>query len=125
MTIREMCAGFEVTPRALRYYEAMELLSPVRVGQMRKFSARDRARLKLLLKGKRFGFRLEQIRQLLNLYDEGEFIQLNETYRMGVIRLEELLTERIALEESIAELRDHLDFLGAQLNGHATNSKSV
>ena len=68
MNIREMCAEFYVTPRTLRFYEAKELLFPVREGQRRLFTKRDRARLKLILRGKRFGFSLEEIRQLLDLY---------------------------------------------------------
>ena len=67
LTIREMCDAFDVTPRALRFYEAKELLFPMRQGQKRLYSRRDRARLKLILRGKRFGFSLEDIRQLLDL----------------------------------------------------------
>ncbi len=72
MTIREMCDAFDVTPRTLRFYEAKELLFPIREGQKRLFTRRDRARLKLILRGKRFGFSLEEIRQLLDLYDTGD-----------------------------------------------------
>ena len=57
MTIREMCDTFDVTPRTLRFYEAKELLFPERQGQKRLFTKRDRARLKLIIRGKRFGFR--------------------------------------------------------------------
>jgi DNA-binding transcriptional MerR regulator len=71
MTIREMCDAFAVTPRTLRFYEQKELLFPARIGQKRLFSKRDRARLKLILRGKRFGFSLEEIRQLLDLYYVG------------------------------------------------------
>jgi DNA-binding transcriptional MerR regulator len=83
MTIREMCDSFGVTPRTLRFYEAKELLSPKRVGQKRLFNRRDRARLKLIMRGKRFGFSLEEIRELLELYDleGGETTQLVRTYR--------------------------------------------
>ena len=63
MTIREMCDSFGVTPRTLRFYEAKELLFPIREGQKRLFTNRDRARLKLIMRGKRFGFSLEDIRQ--------------------------------------------------------------
>ncbi|WP_417259558.1 MerR family transcriptional regulator [Celeribacter sp.] len=70
LTIREMCDAHDVTPRTLRFYEAKELLFPIREGQKRLFTRRDRARLKLILKGKRFGFSLEEIRQLLDLYSE-------------------------------------------------------
>ena len=69
MTIREMCEAFDVTPRTLRFYEAKELLTPIRVGTRRIFTRRDRARLALILRGKRFGFSLEDIRQTLDLYD--------------------------------------------------------
>ena len=70
-SIREMCDEFEVTPRTLRFYEAKELLFPIREGQKRLFTKRDAARLKLILRGKRFGFSLEQIRQLLAMYQRG------------------------------------------------------
>ena len=71
MTIRQMCDHFEVTPRALRFYEAKELLRPIRQGTRRLFTPADRARLTLILRGKRFGFSLEEIRQLLDLWDGG------------------------------------------------------
>ena len=82
MTIREMCDAYDVTPRTLRFYESKELLFPIRDGQKRLFTKRDRARLKLILRGKRFGFSLEQIRQLLDLYHVGDqqHTQLQRTY---------------------------------------------
>ncbi|MEL6889824.1 MAG: MerR family DNA-binding transcriptional regulator, partial [Pseudomonadota bacterium] len=89
MTIREMCDAFDVTPRTLRFYEAKELLFPVREGQKRLFTKRDRARLKLILRGKRFGFSLEEIRQLLDLYHMGDQqqTQLARTYEIARDRL--------------------------------------
>ena len=72
MTIRQMCDAYDVTPRTLRFYEAKELLFPERLGQKRLFTKRDRARLKLIIRGKRFGFSLEEIRQLLDLYHVGD-----------------------------------------------------
>ena len=72
LTIRQMCDLFDVTPRTLRFYEAKELLFPDRVGQKRFFTNRDCARMKLILRGKRFGFSLEEIRQLLDLYHAGD-----------------------------------------------------
>ena len=89
MSIRQMCDAFEVTPRTLRFYEAKELLQPLREGQKRLFSKRDRARLKLILRGKRFGFSLEEIRQLLDLYDlgDGQITQMTRTYDIGKARL--------------------------------------
>ncbi|MEL7178640.1 MAG: MerR family DNA-binding transcriptional regulator, partial [Pseudomonadota bacterium] len=82
LNIRQMCDAFNVTPRTLRFYEAKELLFPIREGQKRLFTKRDRARLKLILRGKRFGFSLEEIRQLLDLYhmDDGQEAQLSKTY---------------------------------------------
>ena len=71
-SIKEMCDIYKVTPRTLRFYEFKELLFPIREGQRRLFTRRDQARLKLILQGKRFGFSLEEIRQLLNLYDIGD-----------------------------------------------------
>ena len=85
LNIREMCEAFDVTPRTLRFYEAKELLFPIRQGQKRLFTKRDRARLKLILRGKRFGFSLEEIRQLLDLYhmDDGQETQLSKTYELA------------------------------------------
>jgi len=110
MTIREMCDAFEVTPRTLRFYEAKELLFPVREGQKRLFTRRDRARLKLILRGKRFGFSLEEIRQLLDLYDMGDQqqTQLTRSVEIARERLADLVTQREELNEAIADLTDQL-----------------
>ncbi|WP_444454303.1 MerR family transcriptional regulator [Rhodobacter capsulatus] len=106
MTIREMCDAFEVTPRTLRFYEAKELLFPVREGQKRLFTRRDRARLKLILRGKRFGFSLEDIRQLLDLYDMGDQqkTQMAETLKLARQRLREMERQRDELGQAIEEL---------------------
>lgn len=110
MTIREMCDAFDVTPRTLRFYEAKELLFPVREGQKRLFTRRDRARLKLILRGKRFGFSLEDIRQLLNLYDAGDqqLTQFTRTYELAQERLADMERQRDELDEAIADLKDQL-----------------
>ncbi|MFN3208398.1 MAG: MerR family transcriptional regulator [Roseovarius sp.] len=110
MTIREMCDAFNVTPRTLRFYEAKELLFPRREGQKRLFTKSDRARLKLILRGKRFGFSLEEIRQLLNLYDRGDqqLTQLETTYEIAQERLEELERQRDELTAAIDDLRDQM-----------------
>lgn len=115
MTIREMCESFAVTPRTLRFYEAKELIFPRRIGQKRLYSRRDRARLKLILRGKRFGFSLEEMRQLLDLYDRGDaqFEQLTRTHAVGQQRLAQMERQRAELDEAIAELREQLDW-GAQ-----------
>ena len=116
MTIREMCDTFEVTPRTLRFYEAKELLFPIREGQKRLFTKRDSARLKLILRGKRFGFSLEELRQLLDLYDMGDQqqTQLEKTYEIAKARLAEMENRRDELNEAIAELKEQMDW-GAQM----------
>ena len=110
MTIREMCDAFDVTPRTLRFYEQKELLFPVREGQKRLFTRRDRARLKLILRGKRFGFSLEEIRQLLDLYDVGDhqLTQIAQTYEIAKERLGEMERQRNDLTVAINELREQM-----------------
>ena len=111
MTIRQMCDAFDVTPRTLRFYEAKELLSPIRQGQKRLYTHRDRARLTLILRGKRFGFSLEEIRQLLDLYDggRGREEQLVRTVEAGHKRLSAMKTERKELDTAIDELKGQID----------------
>ena len=110
LTIREMCEAFDVTPRTLRFYESKELLFPTREGQKRLFTKRDRARLKLILRGKRFGFSLEEIRQLLDLYDMGDQqqTQLARTYEIARDRLADMVAHRDELNEAIGDLQDQL-----------------
>lgn len=110
MTIREMCDTFDVTPRTLRFYEAKELLFPERHGQKRLFTKRDRARLKLIIRGKRFGFSLEEIRQLLDLYHMGDQqqTQLARTYDIARDRLAELEAQRNDLSDAIDDLRNQI-----------------
>jgi len=109
-TIGRMCETFNVTPRTLRFYEAKELLSPIREGQKRLFTRRDRARLKLILQGKRFGFALEEIRQLLNLYDLGDqqMTQISRTYELGQKHLARMIAQRDELNTAIDELKVQL-----------------
>ncbi|MBC7138239.1 MAG: MerR family DNA-binding transcriptional regulator [Defluviimonas sp.] len=110
MTIREMCDAFDVTPRTLRFYESKELLFPVREGQRRLFTRRDRARLTLILRGKRFGFSLEDIRQLLDLYGsgEGQQVQLARTLEVARSRLDTLQRQHRELGEAIADLTQEI-----------------
>ncbi|WP_282128874.1 MerR family transcriptional regulator, partial [Roseobacter litoralis] len=110
MTIRQMCDVFDVTPRTLRFYEAKELLFPIREGQKRLFTRRDRARLKLILRGKRFGFSLEEIRQLLDLYDMGDQqqTQLSRAIEVARDRLDDLILRRDELNDAIADLTEQL-----------------
>jgi len=116
MTIREMCDAFDVTPRTLRFYESKELLFPRREGQKRLFTKRDRARLKLILRGKRFGFSLEDIRQLLDLYHMGDQqrTQVSRAYDIARQRLADMERQRDDLNEAIGELKEQIKW-GEQL----------
>lgn len=116
LTIREMCDAFDVTPRTLRFYEAKELLSPLRQGARRLYSRSDRARLTLILRGKRFGFSLESIRQVLNLYDrEGSNLsQMERTYALAMERLQVMEEQRDELDIAIKELKSELE-AGAEM----------
>ena len=119
MTIRQMCEAFDVTPRTLRFYESKELLFPVRKGTARLFTRADRARLKLILRGKRFGFSLEDIRQLLGMYsrDGSNAAQLIRSYDLGRQRLAQMEAQRAELDIAIAELKVELDAGAAMIAG--------
>ena len=110
LTIREMCEEFDVTPRTLRFYEAKELLFPIREGQKRLFTKQDRGRLKLILRGKRFGFSLEEIRQLLDMYGIGDqqATQYKRTYELANERLQDMEQQRAELDVAIKELREQI-----------------
>ncbi len=117
-TIGEMCEAFSVTPRTLRFYESKELLYPQRLGQKRLFTKRDRARLKLILQGKRFGFSLEEIRQLLELYniDDQQTTQLTRTFELGIERLAAMKAQRDELNNAIDDLNEQLVWVEDALN---------
>ncbi len=110
MTIREMCELFGVTPRTLRFYETKELLSPERVGQKRLYSRRDRARLKLIQRGKRFGFNLDEIKELLDLYSKADdnSEQIRVAHKLAEERLEDLKEQRRKLDAAIKELDEQI-----------------
>ena len=127
MTIRQMCDAYEVTPRTLRFYESKELLFPIREGQKRLFTRRDRARLKLILRGKRFGFSLEEIRQLLDLYDTGDrqYTQMRKTLTLAAERLEAMETQREELDQAIADLREQMDWVDNMLRSVDPDAKAA
>ena len=110
LTIRQMCDAYDVTPRTLRFYESRELIFPQRQGQHRLYSRRDRARLTLILRGKRFGFSLEQIRQLLELYDPAErnVTQTRATLVTARERLADMERQHRDLAGAIEELRQQI-----------------
>jgi DNA-binding transcriptional MerR regulator len=127
MSIREMCDAFEVTPRTLRFYESKELLFPIREGQKRLFTRRDRARLKLILRGKRFGFSLEEIRQLLELYYVGDQqeTQLKRTLEVARERLDDLERRRAELDDAIDEMRSQMGMVDDMLTSLSGGQKSA
>ncbi len=106
MTFKEMCAHFDVTPRTLRYYEYIELLQPQREGRTRFYGPREKARMKLIMRGRKFGFSLEDIRQWLMIYEhEGTTAQMEAWIIMADGQLAELAEQRKQLEEAMAELK--------------------
>ncbi|MDP3197633.1 MerR family DNA-binding transcriptional regulator [Tabrizicola sp.] len=106
LSFKEMCARFDVTPRTLRYYEYIELLAPDREGRARFYGPREVARMKLILRGRRFGFSLEEIRQWLLIYGKkGERPQLEAWLQLADRQLLALDRQKADLEASIADLR--------------------
>lgn len=106
LSFKEMCAKFDVTARTLRYYEYIELLSPEKEGRARFYGPREVARMKLILRGRRFGFSLEEIRQWLLIYGKkGERPQLEAWLKLADRQLVELDRQHAELEASIADLR--------------------
>ena len=106
LSFKDMCARFDVTPRTLRYYEYIELLSPEKDGRARFYGAREVARMTLILRGRRFGFSLEEIRQWLLIYGKrGEKPQLQAWVALADRQLSELDRQRADLDTAIADLR--------------------
>jgi len=107
LSFKEMCAAFDVTPRTLRYYEYIELLQPDREGRSRFYGARERARMELIMRGRRFGFQLEEIRQWLQIYEkEGTKAQMQTFIEMADRQMVELQTQREQLDQAMEELSE-------------------
>lgn len=107
ISFKEMCARFDVTPRTLRYYEYIELLSPRREGRSRFYGPREIARMKLIMRGRRFGFSLEDIRQWLLIYQQkGTREQYTVWIEQADRQLGLLARQRDELEASMADLRN-------------------
>lgn len=118
LSFKEMCAEFDVTPRTLRYYEYIELLSPDRVGRARFYHARDVARMKLILRGRRWGFSLEEIREWLQIYDkQGTEAQLREWVRLADRQIARLERELAQMSQAIEELREMRNRFGGGPGG--------
>lgn len=106
LSFKEMCAKFDVTPRTLRYYEYIELLSPEKEGRNRFYTPREVARMTLIMRGRRFGFSLEEIRQWLEMYEtEGTQPQLRAFVELADRQLDALQAQAKELERTIEDLQ--------------------
>ncbi len=106
LSFKEMCARFDVTPRTLRYYEYIELLQPEREGRSRWYGPREVARMTLILRGRKFGFQLEDIRQWLLIYEqEGTQAQMRAWIELADRQLGELAEQRKQLDAAMEELQ--------------------
>jgi len=105
-SISELCEEFGVTPRALRFYEDEKLIAPRRQGLARIYSHRDRARLAWILRGKRVGFSLADIREMIDLYDAGDGRRTQREFTVAKCRerIDLLQSQRNDIDEAIAEL---------------------
>ncbi|MDO9527456.1 MAG: MerR family DNA-binding transcriptional regulator [Gemmobacter sp.] len=106
LSFKEMCAKFDVTPRTLRYYEYIELLRPQKDGRTRHYGPREIARMTLILRGRRAGFGLEEIRQWLEIYQQkGTTAQMEAWVTMADRQLAELDRQKAELQAAIDDLR--------------------
>lgn len=112
LTFKEMCAQFDVTPRTLRYYEYIELLSPERDGRARFYGPREIARMTLIMRGRRFGFSLEEVRQWLLIYDEegsdAQMQVLAENAAAQIVKLSEQIEELVSARSELQALHDEV-----------------
>jgi DNA-binding transcriptional MerR regulator len=108
-TIGELAKEFDLTTRAIRFYEDMGLLAPRRAGSQRIYTARDRARLTLTLRAKRLGLKLTEAREILDIYDSPRDTEVQLERFLGVLG-----THREQLEAQLAELQDNLTEVRAQ-----------
>ena len=106
LSFKDMCARFDVTPRTLRHYEYIELLQPEKEGRARFYGPREVARMTLILRGRRFGFSLEEIRQWLEIYGtRGTAAQTQALVALADRQLAELHRQKAGLEAAISELQ--------------------
>lgn len=121
-TITDLADEFAITARTIRFYEDKDLLRPERHGMNRVYSRRDRARLQLILRGKRLGFSLAEIKEMLDLYHagDGQVEQMRVTLARARQRLAVLEGQRRDLNEAIRELKDGMQVIERALAGERT-----
>jgi len=126
-TIGELAAAFSLSPRAIRFYENQGLLAPERAGTQRIYSKRDRARLKLILRGKRLGFSLADIREFLDLYDADKTKrqQMEMTLDRTRARITELEQQLEDITVTLAELRDMEGDIVAYVAAHPKTKSAL
>lgn len=107
-TVTELARELSVTPRTIRFYEDKGLIAPRRAGNIRVYTKRDRARMVLILRGKRLGFSLREIKEYLDLYDvdPSQSEQIRLLLKKVRDRMDMLEEQRVALEESLLELKE-------------------
>ena len=116
LSFKDMCAHFDVTPRTLRYYEYIELLQPQRIGRARFYSPREVARMTLIMRGRRFGFSLEELRQWLQIYDrEGSTAQMQAWLPIAQEKLALLKQQQEDLKGAITDLSTMIHTISAEL----------
>lgn len=118
LTIGQLCDEFEVTARALRFYEDEALISPERRGTQRIYSERDRTRLAWILRGKRVGLSLSEIKELLDLYDvgDGRRTQRLKTIERCQAKVDALKQQRVDIDATIDELTSFIALVAARTN---------
>jgi DNA-binding transcriptional MerR regulator len=125
-SIAELSREFAITPRTIRFYEDEGLIKPRRQGTMRLYTAGDRTRLSWILRGKRLGFSLAEIRELLDLYqvDRTGIQQLRELLRRSQLHIVDLERKRADLDQHIGEFRQVEAQVSAELKQRGVDPES-
>jgi len=126
-SVNQLADELGVTPRTIRFYEESGLIAPRRAGANRVFDRRDRARLMLILRGKRLGFSLGEIREYLDLYesDRSQVVQMRRLLDATRQRMAELEKQRADLNQTLGELRSIARQAEAALNARAAANETT